>query len=153
MRAIVAGVFGVWAGMSVKQNSRSVSNLKAPPVYKVILAQLAMTGFISVISLLFSGTTMALSVLLGGLISALPNSYFALHAFKYSGARNADKIVRGFIRGELGKIVMTVVFFALSFALISSLNELALILGFIAIHFVGVMMSGLISSSPSSHKI
>ena len=139
--------------MSVKQNSRSVSNLKAPPVYKVILAQLAMTGFISVISLLFSGTTMALSVLLGGLISALPNSYFALHAFKYSGARNADKIVRGFIRGELGKIVMTVVFFALSFALISSLNELALILGFIAIHFVGVMMSGLISSSPSSHKI
>jgi ATP synthase protein I len=139
--------------MSVKQNSRSVSNLKAPPVYKVILAQLAITGFISVISLLFSGTTMALSVLLGGLISALPNSYFALHAFKYSGARNADKIVRGFIRGELGKIVMTVVLFALSFALISSLNELALILGFIATHFVGVMMSGLISSSPSSHKI
>lgn len=138
--------------MSVKQNSRSVSNLKAPPVYKVILAQLAMTGFISVISLLFSGTTLALSVLLGGLISALPNSYFALHAFKYSGARNAEKIVRGFIRGELGKIVITVVLFALSFALISSLNELALILGFIATHFVGVMMSGLISYSPSSNK-
>ena len=142
----------MWAGMSVKQNSRSVSNLKAPPVYKVILAQLAITGFISVISLLFSGTTLALSVLLGGLISALPNSYFALHAFKYSGARNADKIVRGFIRGELGKIVITVVLFALSFALISSLNELALILGFIATHFVGVMMSGLISYSPSSNK-
>ena len=142
----------MWAGMSVKQNSRSVSNLKAPPVYKVILAQLAITGFISVISLLFSGTTMALSVLLGGLISALPNSYFALHAFKYSGARNADKIVKGFIRGELGKLVITVVLFALSFALISSLNELALILGFIATHFVGVMMSGLISSSLSSNK-
>ncbi len=142
----------MWAGMSVKKNSRSVSNLKAPPVYKVILAQLAITGFISVISLLFSGTTLALSVLLGGLISALPNSYFALHAFKYSGARNADKIVKGFIRGELGKLVITVVLFALSFALISSLNELALILGFIATHFVGVMMSGLISSSPSSNK-
>jgi ATP synthase protein I len=152
LRAIVAGVFGVWAGMSVKQNSRSVSNLKAPPVYKVILAQLAMTGFISVISLLFLGATTAFSVLLGGLISALPNSYFALHAFKYSGARNADKIVRGFIRGELGKIVITVVLFALSFALITSLHELALILGFIATHFVGVMMSGLISYSPSSNK-
>lgn len=143
----------MWAGMSVKKNSRSVSNLKAPPVYKVILAQLAITGFISVISLLFSGTTMALSVLLGGLISALPNSYFALHAFKYSGARNAEKIVRGFVRGELGKIVITVVLFALSFGLISNLNELALILGFIATHFVGVMMSGLISYSPSSNKI
>ena len=139
--------------MSVKKNSHSVSNLKAPPVYKVILAQLAITGFISVISLLFSGTSMALSVLLGGLISALPNSYFALHAFKYSGARNAENMFRGFSVGELGKIVITVVLFALSSGLICNLNELALILGFIATHFVGVMMSGLISYSPSSNKI
>lgn len=95
---------------------------------------------------------MALSLLLGGLISALPNSYFALHAFKYQGARNAEKIVGSFIRGELGKIVITVVLFALSFSLITSLNELALILGFIAAHFVGVMTSGLISNSPFSNK-
>ena len=148
---IVAGVLG-GAGMSAKLNSHSVSNLKAPPVYKVILAQLGIAGFISVISLLFSGTTMAFSVLLGGVISALPNGYFALHAFKYTGARNADKIVRGFIRGELGKMVFTVVLFALSFALITGLNELALILGFIATHFVGVMMSGLITYSPFSNK-
>jgi len=47
---------------------------------------------------------------------------------------------------------VAVVLFALSFALITSLHELALILGFIATHFVGVMMSGLISYSPSSNK-
>ena len=94
---------------------------------------------------------MAYSVLLGGLISALPNSYFALHAFKFRGARNADKVVKGFIRGELGKLVITMVLFALSFTLVTNLNELALILGFIATHFVGVMMSGFISYSPSGN--
>ena len=75
-----------------------------------------------------------------------------MQAFKYQGARSADKVVKSFIRGELGKIGITIVLFALSFTLITNLNELALILGFIATHFVGVMMSGLISYSPSSDK-
>ena len=129
-----------------------MSNLKTPPVYKVTIAQLAETVFIAVISLLISGIILAYSVLLGGLISAVPNSYFAFHAYRYQGARNAQKVVKGFIRGELGKIIMTVVLFALSFTLITSLNELALILGFTLIHFVGVVMSGFISYRPSQNK-
>ena len=129
-----------------------MTNLRPPPVYKVIVAQLAATVFIAAVSLLFLGNVVAYSVLLGGLISALPNSYFALQAFKYQGARNADKVVKSFIRGLLGKIGITIVLFALSFTLITNLSELALILGFIAAHFVGVMMSGLISYSPTSNK-
>ena len=129
-----------------------MSNLKAPPVHKVIVAQLAAAGLMTLISLLVSGTIIAYSVLLGGLISALPNSYFALHAFKFQGARNADKVVKSFIKGELGKIIITVVLFALSFALISNLNELALILGFVLTHFIGVMMSGVISHGPATNK-
>ena len=129
-----------------------MSNLKTPPVYKVTIAQLAATVFIAVISLLISGIILAYSVLLGGLISAVPNSYFAFHAYRYQGARNAQNVVKGFIRGELGKIVMTVVLFALSFTLITSLNELVLILGFTLIHFVGVAMSGFISYSPTPNK-
>ena len=129
-----------------------MNNLRPPPVYKVIVAQLIATAFITAISLLFSGNVTAYSALLGGLISALPNSYFALQAFKYQGARNADKVVKSFIKGELGKIVITIVLFALSFTLITNLSELALILGFIITHFVGVMMSGLISYSPTSEK-
>jgi len=128
-----------------------MSNLKPPPIHKVIVAQLVATAFIAAISLLVSGTIMAYSVLLGGLISALPNSYFATHAFRYSGARSADKVVKSFIRGELGKLGITLVLFALCFSLITNLNELALILGFIAIQFFGVMMSGLINYSPSGN--
>ena len=129
-----------------------MSNLKTPPVYKVTIAQLAATVFIAVISLLISGIILAYSLLLGGLISAVPNSYFAFHAYRYQGARNAQNVVKGFIRGELGKIIMTVVLFALSFTLITSLNELVLILGFTLIHFVGVLMSGFISYSPTQNK-
>ena len=129
-----------------------MSNLKAPPVYKVIVAQLAVTSFVAAISLIFSNTTTAYSALLGGLISALPNSYFALHAFRYQGARSAEKDVKSFMKGELGKILITLVLFALSFALITNLNEIALILGFVITHFVGVMMSGFINFSPSGNK-
>tara|TARA_B110000444_G_scaffold162629_1_gene151969 strand:- start:395 stop:763 length:369 start_codon:yes stop_codon:yes gene_type:complete len=121
-------------------------------VYKVIIVQLAVTSFIAAISLLISGVVLAYSALLGGLISAVPNSYFAFHAFRYQGARNAQNVVKGFIRGELGKIIITVMLFALGFTLITSLNELALILGFTLIHFVGVVMSGFISYTPSHNK-
>ncbi|MDP6535110.1 MAG: ATP synthase subunit I [Gammaproteobacteria bacterium] len=129
-----------------------MTNLKAPPVYKVIVAQLVVTSFMAVLSLLLSGTVMAYSALLGGLISALPNSYFALQAFKFRGASNAEKVVKSFIRGELGKIGITLVLFALSFTLITNLNELVLILGFVTTHFVGVMVSGLISYSPTGNE-
>jgi ATP synthase protein I len=83
------------------------------------------------------------------LVSAIPNCYFALQAFRYNGARNADKIVKGFMKGEMGKIVITIMLFALTFALITNINEIALIIGFIAIQFIGIMMSGLINQSPT----
>ena len=126
-----------------------MTNLKPPSIYKVIVAQLAWTILLSIAGLMAFEVVFGYSALLGGLISALPNSYFALHAFKYQGAQNADKVVKGFIRGELGKIVFTGMLFALSFTLVTSLNEFALIIGFITTHFVGVVMSGFISYSPT----
>ena len=126
-----------------------MTNLRPPSVYKVIVAQLVWTVSLSLVCLSIFGVVAGYSALLGGLISAVPNSYFALHAFKFQGARNADKVVKSFIRGELGKIVFTGVLFALSFTLVTSLNELALIAGFVAAHFVGVVMSGIIDYSPT----
>ena len=126
-----------------------MTNLRPPSVYKVIVAQLVWTVSLSLVCLSIFGVVAGYSALLGGLISAVPNSYFALHAFKFQGARNADKVVKSFIRGELGKIVFTGVLFALSFTLVTSLNEFALIAGFVATHFVGVVMSGFIDYSPT----
>ena len=126
-----------------------MTNLRPPSVYKVIVAQLVWTVSLSLVCLSIFGVVAGYSALLGGLISAVPNSYFALHAFKFQGARNADKVVKSFIRGELGKIVFTGVLFALSFTLVTSLDELALIAGFVAAHFVGVVVSGTNDYSPT----
>ena len=126
-----------------------MTNLRPPSVYKVIVAQLVWTVSLSLVCLSIFGVVAGYSALLGGLISAVPNSYFPLHAFKFQGARNADKVVKSFIRGELGKIVFTGVLFALSFTLVTSLDELALIAGFVAAHFVGVVVSGTNDYSPT----
>ena len=125
-----------------------MTNLRPPPVYKVIVAQFTTTGFLALSGLFLIDTVVAYSVFLGGVISALPNSYFVLQAFRFQGARNADRVVKSFIRGELGKIGVTIILFALSFTLITNLSEIALILGFIAVHFAGVVMCGFVSYSP-----
>lgn len=124
-----------------------MTNLRPPPVYKVIAAQFVATGILALASLLLIGKVVAYSVFLGGVISALPNSYFVIQAFRFQGARNADRVVKSFIRGELGKIGITITLFALSFTLITNLSEIALILGFIVVQFAGVVMSGLVSYS------
>ena len=129
-----------------------MSNLRPPPVYKVIVAQVVATVFIAAIFLLVSSTVTAYSILVGGLISAIPNCYFTFHAFRFQGARNTGKVVQSFIKGELGKIAITILLFALSFSLITNLNELALILTFVGTQFLGVVISGLIDYRPSSHK-
>lgn len=132
--------------------ARFVTNLRPPPVYKVIAVQFITTAALAAVSLLLLHKVIAYSVLLGGLISALPNSYFVLQAFRYRGASKADKVVKSFIKGELGKIGITIILFALSFTLITNVNEISLILGFIAVHFAGVITSGLVSYSPTGNN-
>ena len=132
--------------------AKFVTNLKTPPVYKVIVAQIIATFILATASLLLLDEVVAFSALIGGLISFLPNSYFVFQAFRYQGARSADKVVKGFVRGELGKIGITIVLFALSFTLVDNLNEISLIVGFIVVHFAGVIMSGFVGYSPAGNN-
>ena len=113
---------------------------------------MAAITLIAAVSLFVSGSIVAYSVLLGGLISALPNAFFASQAFKYQGARNAKNVVKSFMRGEIGKIVMTIALFALSFGLLPTKSELALILGFIATQFIGVVASMRIDFTPTHNR-
>ncbi len=125
-----------------------MSNLKAPPVHRVIVAQLVATALMALTFLVFSNVVAAYSVFIGGLVSAVPNAYFAVQAFRYRGARNAEKVVKSFRKGYFGKLGITVVLFAISFTLVTTINEIALILGFVIVQFCGTMMSGLIDYSP-----
>ena len=57
--------------------------------------------------------------------------------------------MQSFMKGEAGKIIITLFLFALTFFLISAINEVAVIGGFFAAQFVGIMMSGMINYSPA----
>jgi ATP synthase protein I len=131
---------------------RFVTNLKSPPVYKVIVAQLAASVIIATIFLIFLGFVTFYSSLLGGLISAAANGFFALQAFRFGGARNAKKIVQSFMTGEIGKFIIVVGLFALSFAFIESLSGAAMMFTFVAVQVVGVTASARINYSPSMKK-
>lgn len=80
-----------------------------------------------------AGQVAGLSALLGGLIAWVPNMYFALRAFRYRGARVAQKIVRSFYAGAFGKYVLTMVMFGIVFIKVRPLNALALFFGFIVV--------------------
>ncbi|TWC39581.1 ATP synthase protein I [Pseudomonas sp. SJZ079] len=95
------------------------------PVFPVLLAQLVVVLLAAVVLWQWRGVTTGYSGLLGGLIAWLPNLYFAHKAFRFTGARAAQAIVRSFYAGEAGKLILTAVLFALTFAGVKPLEALA----------------------------
>jgi ATP synthase protein I len=71
-----------------------MSSIKAPPIYKVTAYQLMLILAASLAVLMLSGWISAYSLLIGGLLSALPGALFASRVFKYRGARAAQKIFK-----------------------------------------------------------
>lgn len=133
--------------MSKSDGHTTVSNLKAPPVYKVIVIQFFTSVVAALASYLLVDSVAAISALLGGLICTLPNGYFARKAFQYRGARHAQQIVKGFYTGETGKLIMTAVLFALVFAGVRPLNELAVLIGFIVTIIAGLIGTAFVNFS------
>ncbi|MGQ7960201.1 F0F1 ATP synthase subunit I [Pseudomonas sp. SP16.1] len=86
------------------------------PVFPVLLAQLIVLLLAALVAWQALGSVAGYSALLGGVIAWLPNLYFAHKAFRFSGARAAKDIVRSFYAGEAGKLILTFVLFALTFA-------------------------------------
>lgn len=72
----------------------------------------------------------AYSALLGGVLFILPNAYFTAYAFRYCGSAQAARIVRAFYWGEAGKLVLTMVGFALAFRFVTPLHVPAMIGGY-----------------------
>jgi ATP synthase protein I len=102
-----------------------------PPLGKLCALQTAILLAIAA-GLLWIDTILAYSVLLGGLISIAPNSYFARRAFRYRGARVAPHIARGFYEGEAGKFVLTATAFAVVFAAVKPLHLAGFWLAYLA---------------------
>ena len=94
-------------------------------VFPVLLAQFIVVLLAALVLWQWRGAVNGYSGLCGGLIAWLPNVYFAYRAFRFTGARAAQAIVRSFYAGEAGKLILTAVLFALTFAGVKPLAPLA----------------------------
>jgi ATP synthase protein I len=105
-------------------------------VFPVLMTQLVVVLIASLALWQWKGVVAGYSGLCGGLIASLPNIYFAHRAFRFSGARAAQAIVRSFYAGEAGKLILTAVLFALTFAGVKPLAPLAVFGVFLLIQMV-----------------
>ena len=105
-------------------------------VFPVLLVQLLVLLLLALVLWQWQGSVAGYSGLCGGLIAWLPNLYFAHKAFRFSGARAAQAIVRSFYAGEAGKLVLTAVLFALTFAGVKPLEPLAVFCVFVLTQLV-----------------
>ena len=103
------------------------------PMFRVIVLQAAMAVLIGLLFGLMQGWVAAYSAWLGGLTALLPNMYFTYKAFQYFGARSIGAIVQSFWAGEMGKLILTAVLFAVLFLGVKPLNVLAVFVGYILV--------------------
>lgn len=103
------------------------------PMFRVIVLQAVMSVLVGLLFWLTQGWVAAYSAWLGGLAALLPNMYFTYKAFQYFGARSIGAIVQSFWAGQMGKMILTAVLFALLFLGVKPLNVLAVFIGYILV--------------------
>ena len=87
------------------------------------------------------GVEAAYSALLGGMISLIPDYYFARRVFRRYTDRSPEQAAAIMLRAEVVKITLAVLMFVVIFAFIMALNVLALILGYVLVKATGVVAS------------
>lgn len=118
-------------------NPPTAAAISRPPLLKIYGTQIAILALASV-TLLLAGTVTALSALIGGLISVVPNAWFARMAFRHRGARAAGAVSQSFKRGEAGKFVLTISLFAMVFSTMPQLQVGVLFGAFISMMLVNL---------------
>jgi ATP synthase protein I len=113
--------------------------IKAPTRYLASVQAITTLSLAGISLLLDSAGVLAYSVLLGGLISLIPNTGFAILVFRQSGARAVGAIVRNALLGELMKLVLIGAGFALVFVLVDPLHVIGLFTGFVFVHLAGLV--------------
>jgi ATP synthase protein I len=87
-----------------------------------------------------------ISALLGGAIAAVVNVY-AAHLVFVTPATDTDQNEVGvrelgrLYRAEFGRLIMAAVLFVTVFVLVKELNVVALLVGFISVHTIGVIVA------------
>ena len=99
-------------------------------VSKLLVVETIIVVFAGLGFFIFASLEFTYSVVLGGFAYILPNAMFAKFSLKIS-ATNSSNILVWFYVGETIKVVATIVFFAISFLFVETLNAGLMILTYV----------------------
>ncbi|CAA0104335.1 Uncharacterised protein [Zhongshania aliphaticivorans] len=122
-----------------RESPRTVHKISRPPILKIYSFQCALVLFVSVM-LIPLDKIMAYSLFIGGMISVVPNAYFARQVFLYTGAAFAREVSRSFYRGETGKFVTTLVLFAATFIFVQPLHVFVVFLAYLFVMLLNAVI-------------
>lgn len=117
-------------------------------IKKIVLIQFVTSLMAGVFSWLFS-QSFTLSVLTGGLIASMANSYFAWKVFAKQREAESAEILSTYYRAEVGKIILTVMLFVAAFIAIKQLNVVALMCSYLFITMIPWLASFFINDDES----
>ena len=100
-------------------------------VKSIVLFQCVFALFCASASYFLWDQVTAISVLIGGLISAVPNFLFGALAFKYAGAAKNKLVVQSLNKGSKLKFLTTIVFLVVAFQW-TELNAVPMLVAFAA---------------------
>jgi len=113
-------------------------------VNRVLSWQLLIVVIASVAAVMF-GWRVAGAVLLGGVIAAACNFFFARRVLAERDGQTAEGLLLTFYVAEFIKIAMAAVLLAAAYAAVAELNGFALIAGFLLTHVGGSVVLGTVS--------
>lgn len=89
-----------------------------------VVGSQALTSLLIPVIVLFAvSKNAAVAALVGGWIATLANLYFAVQAFRFSGARASHDMVKAFYRGEAGKFVVVMLLFIAAFKMLPGVSD------------------------------
>lgn len=121
------------------------------PIIAILLAQVVVSMVLAVVLALWQLRVAAVSALLGGAIAVVPNAFLAARLLSPGSTTSAKALLRAAWFGEIGKLLLTMLLFAIVFAMVRPISALAVFGGFIAAQLM-VFGALLIGDAPLEGK-
>lgn len=119
-----------------------------PPVYRLIIVQLLLSIAAAAGFWLFKDARASVAAFLGGMVYTIPNALFVKQVFEYRPAREINRIVWAFYRGEVLKLALTALLFAMVFKWVKPLDVGAFFAAFILVLITNTLAPLIWGSQP-----
>lgn len=120
-------------------NAESEFIINKTAAYTIILVQVVITILISLLLLITAGKVASYSALLGGGASIGPVAFFARCAFRYSAAQSPDMVMKWFMIGEIGKLILTALIFAVCIVSVEPLTISVMFATFLIVMMINLI--------------